>query len=149
MPEARPLPDPLRGAGRGVRPVHVAAHRQRSAPADADDFVWPPAEDTAAFHMVSVDPPRKTSGASAPAKRERRRKRSDRRKRERRVVDHGSPYGTERRSGIDDRQGDRRAGAAGAKAGVGLSRDYFSQAEARVTAFDTGLPDGALVRFHD
>lgn len=81
--------------------------------------------------------------------RERRAKsRPDRRTADRRIVALGSPYGTERRSGCDDRQGDRRD-ARKRGAGIGLTRDYFSQAEARVTSRETGLMAGELVRFHD
>ena len=67
---------------------------------------------------------------------------------DRRQVDLGSPYGTERRSGRDDRQGDRRDRLQ-QRAGIGLARDYFSQADARVTSRDTGLLAGELIRFHD
>lgn len=81
-------------------------------------------------------------------RRERRVKGEDRRKRDRRTVNLGSPYGTERRSGSDDRQGDRRDGEA-RSAGIGLTRDYFSQVEARVTSRDTGLLAGELIRFND
>lgn len=109
-PVARPLPDPLRGAGRDVRPVSPAAR-------------------------------------PAPYRFERRAARAERRKADRRTVDLGSPYGTERRSGQDDRQGDRRD-ARQRSAGIGLTRDYFSQADARVTSRDTGLLAGELVRFH-
>ena len=110
-PVARPLPDPLRGAGRGVLPVPASGTR------------------------------------ATPYRFERRAKRADRRRRDRRTVNLGSPYGTERRSGRDDRQGDRRDGRQLA-AGIGLTRDYFSQAEARVTSDDTGLIAGELVRFN-
>jgi hypothetical protein len=64
------------------------------------------------------------------------------------VVDQGSPYGTERRSGQDDRQSDRR-GPLHEAAGIGLTRDYFSQSDARVNAASTGLKPGDLIRFHE
>jgi hypothetical protein len=64
------------------------------------------------------------------------------------VVDRGSPYGTERRCGQDDRQCDRRAPSHEA-AGIGLTRDYFSQADARVTTASTGLRPGEIIRFHE
>lgn len=154
-PEARPLPDPLRGAARGVRPAHVPVRpvARRPAPKGSDEFVWPPADDLIAVPAAPARQPGGAAASATPHPRERRRKRSDRRKRDRRVRDLGSPYGTERRAGHDDRQGDRRgAGAdehAGPAAGMGLSRDYFSQVEARVTTSDTGLADGDLVRFRD
>lgn len=84
---------------------------------------------------------------ATPYRFERRARSDDRRKADRRKVDLGSPYGSERRSGGDDRQGDRRDAKARA-AGIGLSRDYFSQTEAAVTSRDTGLLAGELVRFH-
>ena len=112
IPAARPLPDPLRGAGRGVRPASSAVTRP------------------------------------APYRFERRARSADRRKADRRQVDLGSPYGTERRSGRDDRQGDRRD-RLHTGAGIGLARDYFSQADARVTSRETGLLAGELIRFHD
>lgn len=88
------------------------------------------------------------SGTRAtPYRFERRAKSDERRKRDRRTVNVGSPYGTERRSGRDDRQGDRRD-AQQRTAGIGLSRDYFSQSDARVTSRDTGLLAGELVRFN-
>lgn len=80
-------------------------------------------------------------------RRDRRARLSERRRAERRVVNLGSPYGTERRSGRDDRQGDRRGAAH--RAGIGLTRDYFSQSDPRVTSRDTGLLAGELIRFHD
>lgn len=110
-PVARPLPDPLRGAGRDVRPVSSPASRP------------------------------------APYRFERRAVRAERRQADRRKVELGSPYGSERRSGRDDRQGDRRDARQRA-AGIGLTRDYFSQADARVTSRDTGLLAGELVRFN-
>ena len=110
-PVARPLPDPLRGAGRGVPPVPASGTR------------------------------------ATPYRFERRAKSEERRKRDRRTVNLGSPYGTERRSGRDDRQGDRRD-AQQRTAGIGLARDYFSQSDARVTSRDTGLLAGELVRFN-
>lgn len=84
----------------------------------------------------------------APYRFERRARSADRRKADRRQVDLGSPYGTERRSGRDDRQGDRRE-RLHQRAGIGLARDYFSQVDARVTSRDTGLLAGELIRFHD
>ncbi len=77
-----------------------------------------------------------------------RRERMERRRTDRRVVAHGSPYGTERRSGRDDRQGDRR-GTTSSAAGIGLTRDYFSQVAERVTTNETGLHAGELIRFDD
>lgn len=85
----------------------------------------------------------------APYRFERRARSADRRTADRRQVDLGSPYGTERRSGRDDRQGDRRDHRLHQRAGIGLARDYFSQADAHVTSRDTGLLAGELIRFHD
>ncbi len=70
-----------------------------------------------------------------PGERERRRARPDRRQADRRVQDLGAPYGADRRSGRDDRQGDRRDHATRA-AGIGLMRDYFSPGP--------GAPGGAV-----
>lgn len=81
-----------------------------------------------------------------PGERNRRRPRPDRRRADRRQVNLGSPYGSERRSGADDRQGDRRGGAHGS-AGIGLTRDYFARPTA-VTA-DAGLSAHLVERFHD
>lgn len=151
-PEARPLPNPLRGVGRDVLPVHLrgpvrAPAARRVVPATTEDFVWPPVDEL----MVVTPAPRTVAAPPPRGQRERRRKRSDRRKRDRRTVNLGSPYGTERRSGEDDRKGDRRETPAGPRhdAGIGLARDYFSQVEARVTTTDPGLPGGRLIRFHD
>lgn len=83
-----------------------------------------------------------------PYRFERRARSADRRKADRRQANLGSPYGTERRSGRDDRQGDRRD-RLHRRAGIGLARDYFSQADARVTSRATGLLAGELIRFHD
>jgi hypothetical protein len=92
--------------------------------------------------------PAPSNGTRAtPYRFERRAIREDRRKRDRRTVNLGSPYGTDRRSGQDDRQGDRRDARQRA-AGIGLARDYFSQTDARVTTRDTGLLAGELVRFN-
>ena len=134
-PVARPLPDPLRGAGRGVRPV-LPAPAAASSPAPLA-VASPTSPARAVERRV----------AAHIGTRERRGKRDDRRKGDRRRVDLGSPYGTERRSGRDDRQGDRRDATQRA-AGIGLARDYFSQVDARVTSRDTGLLAGELVRFH-
>lgn len=121
-PAARPLPDPLRGAGRGVHPA----------------LAVPPSTQTV----------ERRATVHAGTRERRARSRTDRRKADRRILDLGSPYGTERRSGRDDRQGDRRDGR-NRGAGIGLTRDYFSQTEARVTSRETGLMAGELVRFHD
>lgn len=89
------------------------------------------------------------AGAAGWATRGNRRlPRSDRRRRDRRGINHGSPYGTDRRRGRDDRQHDRREAAVGTT-GIGLTRDYFSQSEARVFTTGTGLAPDLLVRFHD
>lgn len=80
--------------------------------------------------------------------RERRRARPDRRVADRRAVNLGSPYGVERRSGHDDRLGDRRGGVRAA-AGIGLTRDYFAQAEEREAPPAEAVPADLLVRFHD
>lgn len=84
-----------------------------------------------------------------PGQRERRRDRPDRRRRDRRTRDTGSPYATERRTGADDRLADRRGGRANRPAGIGLTRDYFAQAEAR-PADEAGatVPAHLLVRFN-
>lgn len=150
-PAARPLPDPLRGAGRGVRPVQgrtsapgLAVVPARPPVPRTSDFAWPPADDFTAMPTLAAQ----ASAIEPVVSRERRRKRSDRRKADRRKKNLGSPYGSERRSGRDDRQGERRSNSDG-QAGIGLSRDYFAQAEARVTTDDTGLGDDDLVRFRD
>jgi len=83
-----------------------------------------------------------------PGERERRRERPDRRRAERRGADLGSPYGAERRTGLDDRQGDRRGTSAGT-AGIGLARDYFAQADQRVSRAGNAVAAHLLVRFHD
>jgi hypothetical protein len=82
-----------------------------------------------------------------PGQRERR-TRTDRRHRDRRRVDAGSPYGTERRTGADDRQASRRGGRVEGRPGIGLTRDYFAQAEARpADVAGTEIPAHLLVRF--
>lgn len=81
-----------------------------------------------------------------PGERERRRARPDRRRADRRVEDQGSPYGAERRSGSDDRQGDRRGGATAA-AGIGLTRDYFAQPAHAAAPDEPVVPEALLVRF--
>ena len=87
-------------------------------------------------------------GATLPELRERRHK-SERRHRDRRTADNGSPYGTERRTGADDRQADRRGAAADRKAGIGLTRDYFAQAEARpADEASQAVPAGLITRFN-
>lgn len=137
-PDARPRPDPLRGSGRGVRtvlPFPPAPASQSLRPAAPAPPTAAPVAGPAVAGRVYVEPPE-------------RRERADRRRRDRRVTDQGSPYGTERRSGHDDRQGDRR-GALEVTAGIGLTRDYFSQVSERVTTAETGLAAGELVRFHD
>lgn len=137
-PAARPLPDPLRGSGRGVRtvlPFPTAPIRQTARPAVPPPRAAAPVASSTAPGTVYVEPPE-------------RRARAERRRRDRRATDHGSPYGTERRTGRDDRQGDRR-GALEVAAGIGLTRDYFSQGSARVTTAETGLAAGELIRFHD
>ena len=84
-----------------------------------------------------------------PGHRERRGARPDRRRRDRRRADKGSPYGTERRTGADDRCVDRRDAAAGCPAGIGLTRDYFAQAEARpADEIGTTIPAHLLIRFN-
>jgi hypothetical protein len=75
-----------------------------------------------------------------------RRWRVDRRRADRRRVDVGSPYGQDRRSDRDDRQGDRR-GAPTARAGIGLTRDYFAHETALVDAPTSTVPAALLVRF--
>ena len=88
-----------------------------------------------------------------PGQRERR-ARAERRWSERRKVDLGSPYGAERRSGHDDRQADRRGRArATPPAGIGLSRDYFSNGvvagvDARPADAASAVPDHLLIRFN-
>jgi hypothetical protein len=84
-----------------------------------------------------------------PGQRERRGK-PDRRRRDRRMADQGSPYGTERRTGADDRQADRRGPRANRPAaGIGLTRDYFAQAEPRpADVSGTTIPAHLLVRFN-
>lgn len=90
--------------------------------------------------------PRQTAGLP-PGKRERR-VRVERRRSDRRKADMGSPYGAERRSGHDDRQGDRRTLPATARAGIGLTRDYFSQTgTAPVAATGSDVPAHLLIRF--
>lgn len=139
-PAARPLPDPLRGSGRGVRtvlPFSTGPTRQTTpapVPARLQRAAAPAAAPAAPGH-VYVEP-------------RERRERAERRRADRRVVAHGSPYGTERRSGRDDRQGDRR-GTTSSTAGIGLTRDYFSQVAERVTTAETGLDAGELIRFDD
>ncbi|MEZ5291228.1 MAG: hypothetical protein R2745_09105 [Vicinamibacterales bacterium] len=81
-----------------------------------------------------------------PGERERRRARPDRRRADRRVESQGSPYGAERRSGVDDRQGDRR-GAARTAAGIGLTRDYFAQPARATDPESPVVPEALLVRF--
>jgi len=77
-----------------------------------------------------------------------RRARVDRRRQDRRLADSGAPYGTERRTGADDRQADRRDGIAATPAGIGLTRDYFAQAEARpATVEGTTIPAHLMIRF--
>lgn len=87
--------------------------------------------------------------AIVPAgERERRHLRAERRRADRRAQDLGSPYGVERRSGDDDRQADRR-GSSKRPAGIGLMRDYFAQAEERVSPAANSVPAGLVERFHD
>lgn len=62
------------------------------------------------------------------------------------MADHGSPYGQDRRSGGDDRQGDRR-GTAAPRVGIGLTRDYFAQETALVNAPISTVSSNLLVRF--
>ena len=84
-----------------------------------------------------------------PGQRERR-ARAERRHRDRRRVDRGSPYGTERRTGDDDRQADRRGSRVDGQAGIGLTRDYFAQNDARpADVAGTDIPAHLLVRFND
>lgn len=75
-----------------------------------------------------------------------RRWRVERRRAERRIADLGSPYGTERRSGRDDRQGDRR-GLAAPLAGIGLTRDYFAQGAALLRPPVSTVSSDLLLRF--
>lgn len=82
-----------------------------------------------------------------PGERNRRRSRPDRRKADRRQANLGSPYDAERRSGADDRQGDRRGKAHGS-AGIGLTRDYFAQPTI-VSVPGPSLPAHLVERFHD
>ena len=78
-----------------------------------------------------------------------RRARADRRRADRRRADKGSPYGAERRTGTDDRKGDRRGSAGERLAGIGLTRDYFSQVETRPAEVPgTDLPAHLLIRFN-
>ena len=86
-------------------------------------------------------------GATHPGQRERRGK-TKRRRRDRRTADKGSPYGTERRTGADDRQADRRGAAADLKAGIGLTRDYFAAAESRPAGAAMALPADLITRFN-
>ncbi len=97
--------------------------------------------------VVAAMPERRLS-ILPPGERERRRDRPDRRKADRRTKDLGAPYGAERRSGRDDRQADRRAGAKRA-AGIGLMRDYFAQDDGRAPRSQDGVPSRLLVRFRD
>ena len=84
--------------------------------------------------------------APSPGKRDRR-VRVERRRADRRKVDQGSPYGTERRTGADDRQADRR-GSASQRQGIGLTRDYFAQADARPASRPgSDIPAHLLIRF--
>jgi hypothetical protein len=85
-------------------------------------------------------------GVLPPGERERRRAGADRRRRDRRAVDTGSPYGVERRTGHDDRCGDRR-GERDRVAGIGLTRDYFSQADERPAPTESVVCADLLVRF--
>jgi hypothetical protein len=63
-------------------------------------------------------------------------------------VDASSPYGTERRTSDDDRQADRRGSRKQRDAGIGLTRDYFAQAEARPADVPgSDIPAHLLVRF--
>jgi hypothetical protein len=77
------------------------------------------------------------------------RARPDRRRADRRGGDLGSPYGVERRSGTDDRTGDRRGDRAARHAGIGLTRDYFSQVAERAMPESAAVPATELVRFHE
>lgn len=78
-----------------------------------------------------------------------RRLRAERRRADRRTLDQGSPYGTERRSGADDRQGDRRAGPSECPAGIGLTRDYFAQTDTRpAEPPGSGIPAHLIIRFN-
>ncbi len=86
----------------------------------------------------------------APPGQRERRTRTERRHRDRRRVDAGSPYGTERRAGRDDRLANRRGSRLEGPAGIGLTRDYFAQAEARpANVAGTDIPAHLLVRFRD
>lgn len=87
--------------------------------------------------------------AAAFPERRARRGRTERRRADRRKADKGSPYGSERRTGADDRKGDRRGSAGERHAGIGLTRDYFSQVEPRpADAPGTDLPAHLLIRFN-
>ena len=112
-----------------------------------------PSRESAAGVLSVPCPERRASGTQRrlsippPGQRERR-ARADRRHLNRRKSHHGSPYGTERRGGVDDRQADRRDGEAVKLAGIGLTRDYFAQAAARPAAVEgTTIPAHLLVRF--
>lgn len=114
-----------------------------------------PSTPAAAAGVASIIPrperrapwPRQTGGPP-PGKRERR-ARVERRRTDRRKVDVGSPYGAERRSGHDDRQGDRRSLPGTARAGIGLTRDYFSQTgTAPVATSGSDVPAHLLIRFN-
>ena len=89
-------------------------------------------------------PPEPRLSILPPGERERRRARPDRRRAERRTRDLGAPYGAERRSGLDDRQADRRDRSKRA-AGIGLMRDYFSHGEAAASR----PPAGRVAPTHD
>lgn len=66
---------------------------------------------------------------TVPTGKRERRMRIERRRADRRKANLGSPYGTERRTGHDDRQGPRRDMAGSPRAGIGLTRDYFSHTD--------------------
>jgi hypothetical protein len=92
---------------------------------------------------------RRAPGIQRQRERRASRGRTDRRRADRRKADNGSPYGTERRTGADDRQADRRGSAGERHAGIGLTRDYFSQVETRPPdARGTDLPAHLLIRFN-
>jgi hypothetical protein len=108
-----------------------------ASPTDATVVARPVTRATASTRRLDILP---------PGERERRHTRGDRRRRDRRVTNTGSPYGVERRTGHDDRCGDRRGAAKGA-AGIGLTRDYFSQIDERPAPTESVVHADLLVRF--
>ena len=136
-PPPAPTPAPRSPSANGLHP--------RKATAGAAPFVAAP---RVAAPSASTVPAAGQRLRPAPSHGAERRGRAERRHRGRRRADHSSPYGTERRSGADDRRADRRGGIP-VEAGIGLTRDYFAQANERAPdVAGTTIPRDLLVRFH-